>query len=92
MNRKIGKYGAELVPEGARILTHCNAGAIATGGFGTALGVVRAAHAAGGVEMVYCDETRPLLDVYKRQSGGPAKASYELYLRGQKSLPLQGSH
>ena len=61
MNRKIGKYGAELVPEGARILTHCNAGAIATGGFGTALGVVRAAHAAGGVEMVYCDETRPLL-------------------------------
>lgn len=61
MNRKIGRYGAELVPKGARILTHCNAGAIATGGFGTALGVVRAAHARGCVEMVYCDETRPLL-------------------------------
>ena len=61
MNRKIGRYGAELVPAGARILTHCNAGAIATGGYGTALGVVRAAHAKGNVEMVYCDETRPLL-------------------------------
>ncbi|WP_297716376.1 S-methyl-5-thioribose-1-phosphate isomerase [Intestinimonas sp.] len=61
MNRKIGRFGAELVPHGARILTHCNAGAIATGGFGTALGVVRAAHARGNVEMVYCDETRPLL-------------------------------
>ena len=61
MNRKIGQYGAELVPEGARILTHCNAGAIATGGYGTALGVVRAAHSAGRVSMVYCDETRPLL-------------------------------
>ena len=61
MNRKIGKHGASLAPKGARILTHCNAGAIATGGYGTALGVVRAAHAAGHVAMVYCDETRPLL-------------------------------
>ena len=61
MNRKIGKHGASLVPKGARILPHCNAGAIATGGYGTALGVVRAAHAAGHVAMVYCDETRPLL-------------------------------
>ena len=61
MNRKIGRYGAGLVAPGARILTHCNAGAIATGGFGTALGVVRAAHAKGNVAMVYCDETRPLL-------------------------------
>ena len=61
MNRKMGKYGASLVPKGARILTHCNAGAIATGGYGTALGVVRSAHAAGHVAMVYCDETRPLL-------------------------------
>lgn len=61
MNRKIGKHGATLIPQGARILTHCNAGAIATGGYGTALGVIRGAHAAGKVEMVYCDETRPLL-------------------------------
>ena len=61
MNRKMGKYGASLVPKGARILTHCNAGAIATGGYGTALGVVRSAHAAGHGALVYCDETRPLL-------------------------------
>ena len=61
MNHAIGKAGLSVVPEKARILTHCNAGAIATGGYGTALGVVRAAHEAGRVEMVYCDETRPLL-------------------------------
>jgi len=61
MNHAIGEAGLSVVPEHARILTHCNAGAIATGGYGTALGVVRAAHEAGRVEMVYCDETRPLL-------------------------------
>jgi methylthioribose-1-phosphate isomerase len=61
MNRKIGRFGAELVPQGARVLTHCNAGALATGGYGTALGVIRAAHAQGKIDMVYCDETRPLL-------------------------------
>lgn len=61
MNHAIGAAGLSVVPEKARILTHCNAGAIATGGYGTALGVVRAAHEAGRVEMVYCDETRPLL-------------------------------
>ena len=61
MNEAMGKAGAELVPEGARILTHCNAGALATGGYGTALGVIRAAHAQGKVSMVYADETRPLV-------------------------------
>ena len=61
MNHAIGEAGLSVVPEHARILTHCNAGAIATGGYGTALGVVRAAHEAGRVDMVYCDETRPLL-------------------------------
>ncbi len=61
MNHAIGAAGLAVVPEHARILTHCNAGAIATGGYGTALGVVRAAYEAGRVEMVYCDETRPLL-------------------------------
>ena len=59
MNRAMGRFGAELVPQGARILTHCNAGALATGGYGTALGVIRAAHAQGKVAMVYADETRP---------------------------------
>lgn len=61
MNRAMGRHGLSVVPEHAHILTHCNAGAIATGGYGTALGVVRAAHEAGRVERVYCDETRPLL-------------------------------
>jgi len=54
-------HGAELIPDGASVLTHCNAGALATGGYGTALGVVRAAHAAGKLAMVYADETRPFL-------------------------------
>jgi len=61
MDLAMGDYGAKVVPQGARILTHCNAGPIATDGNGTALGVVRSAHAQGKVAMVYCDETRPLL-------------------------------
>jgi len=60
-NVKIGNYGSELVPFGARILTHCNAGALATAGYGTALGVIRAAHGAGKQVIVYAGETRPLL-------------------------------
>lgn len=60
-NRTMGAYGAALLPLGARVLTHCNAGALATCGYGTALGVIRAAHAAGKIRMVYADETRPLL-------------------------------
>jgi len=61
INRRMGKHGAELVPDGARILTHCNAGALATAGYGTALGVVRAAVEAGKKVEVYADETRPFL-------------------------------
>jgi len=57
--RAMGELGARDVPEGATILTHCNAGALATGGYGSALGVVRAAHAAGKVVRVLADETRP---------------------------------
>lgn len=53
--------GATLLPAGARVLSHCNAGALATGGIGTSLGVIRAAHAAGRLAMVWVDETRPLL-------------------------------
>jgi methylthioribose-1-phosphate isomerase len=59
--RALGEFGAALVPDGARILTHCNAGALATGGFGTALGVVRAAVEAGRRVSVLADETRPFL-------------------------------
>ena len=61
INRKIGRNGAPLIPDQARILTHCNAGALATGGYGTALGVVRAAVAAGNKVTVIADETRPFL-------------------------------
>ncbi len=60
-NRAMGDHGATLVPSGARILTHCNAGALATAGYGTALGVIRSAHAQGKVALVWVDETRPVM-------------------------------
>jgi methylthioribose-1-phosphate isomerase len=60
INMAIGRHGADLVPDGT-VLTHCNAGALATAGYGTALGVVRAAHAAGRRIDVFADETRPYL-------------------------------
>jgi methylthioribose-1-phosphate isomerase len=59
--KEMGRLGAELVPDGATVLTHCNAGALATGGHGTALGVIRAAHAQGKRIRVLADETRPYL-------------------------------
>jgi methylthioribose-1-phosphate isomerase len=59
--RAIGRAGLAAIPERARVLTHCNAGALATAGYGTALGVVRAAHEAGRLERVLADETRPFL-------------------------------
>jgi len=59
--RRIGELGAALIPEKAHILTHCNAGALATAGYGTALGVVRAAFEAGKGVAVFADETRPFL-------------------------------
>jgi methylthioribose-1-phosphate isomerase len=59
--RRLGDLGADLVPQDARILTHCNAGALATAGYGTALGVVRSAAARGKVKNVFADETRPYL-------------------------------
>lgn len=61
INRQMGKNGEPLVPEGATILTHCNAGALATAGYGTALGVIRAAHEKGKKIEVIADETRPWL-------------------------------
>lgn len=60
-NRAMGKYGAELLPDGANVLTHCNAGGLATGEYGTALGVIMAAHRLGKRIHVWVDETRPLL-------------------------------
>lgn len=61
INRKIGAYGQTLIDVGDTILTHCNAGALATVDYGTALGVIRAAHEAGKNIQVYADETRPYL-------------------------------
>ncbi len=73
--RAMGRLGAEDVPDGATILTHCNAGALATGGYGTALGVVRAAHDAGKKIRVLASETRPYLQ-------GARLTSWELSIDG----------
>jgi len=60
-NRRIGEHGATLFAAGSRVLTHCNTGALATAGYGTALGVIQSAWNAGKVGQVWVDETRPLL-------------------------------
>ena len=73
--KAMGDYGAEVVPKGARILTHCNAGALATGGYGTALGVVRSAFAKDNTVQVFADETRP------RQQGARL-TTFELAMDG----------
>ena len=61
INEAMGRHGADLMPEAGTVLTHCNAGALATGGYGTALGVIRAAVGAGKKLQVFADETRPFL-------------------------------
>lgn len=71
-NQSMGELGAALLPEASVILTHCNAGALATGGYGTALGVIRAAYATGRCSRVYADETRPRLQ-------GAKLTAYELH-------------
>lgn len=60
-NKRMGALGARFIARGSGVLTHCNAGALATGGYGTALGVVRSAWAAGAIDHVYAGETRPWL-------------------------------
>ncbi len=60
-NHRMGELGAAVIESPCQVLTHCNAGALATGGFGTALGVIRSAFAAGKIRGVYADETRPWL-------------------------------
>jgi methylthioribose-1-phosphate isomerase len=61
INEAMGRHGADLMPDSGTVLTHCNAGALATGGYGTALGVIRAAVGAGKKLKVFADETRPFL-------------------------------
>lgn len=60
-NHKMGAMGSKLLDDNSSVLTHCNAGALATGGYGTALGVIRAGYDAGKIQQVYADETRPWL-------------------------------
>ncbi|MES9851324.1 MAG: S-methyl-5-thioribose-1-phosphate isomerase [Candidatus Thiodiazotropha sp. L084R] len=60
-NKTMGDHGAGLIQPGSKVITHCNAGALATGGYGTALGVIRSAFEAGKLDTVYADETRPWL-------------------------------
>lgn len=61
INKAIGRYGAALLPAGATVMTHCNAGALATAGYGTALGVIRAAVEGGNSVAVFANETRPFM-------------------------------
>lgn len=75
MCKAIGTFGADLMPQGATILTHCNAGALATGDYGTALGVIRAAFEKDPTIEVFADETRPYLQ-------GARLTAYELHADG----------
>ena len=74
-NVRMGTLGADFLDQRSHVLTHCNAGALATGGYGTALGVVRAGYRAGKVENVYADETRPWLQ-------GARLTAWELHKEG----------
>ncbi|HEC16376.1 MAG TPA: S-methyl-5-thioribose-1-phosphate isomerase [Sedimenticola sp.] len=76
-NRRMGELGAALIEGPTSVITHCNAGALATGGYGTALGVIRSAFAAGKIDRVYADETRPWLQ-------GSRLTAWEL---GQDDIP-----
>lgn len=78
MNHKIGAFGAALIPSGAGVLTHCNAGALATGGYGTALGVIRSAWEKHQNLRIFADETRPVLQ-------GARLTAWELH---QDNIPV----
>ena len=69
LNKKIGYYGAKLLSRDSSVLTHCNAGALATAGYGTALGIIRSAAARGKIKVVYVDETRPYLQGARLTAG-----------------------
>ncbi len=101
-NRHMGQLGAECVPDDAVIMTLCNAGALATGGYGTALGVVRAAHQSGKHVRVLANETRPLLQgarltAWELQQDGifveviPDSSAASILARGEVSLCIVGA-
>ncbi len=83
INKRMGDFGAEIVPKGATILTHCNAGALATVGYGTALGVVRSAYAKDPTIKVFADETRP------RQQGA-SKKMIDVVITGADRIAANG--
>ncbi|HEX3594282.1 MAG TPA: S-methyl-5-thioribose-1-phosphate isomerase, partial [Polyangiaceae bacterium] len=100
--KTMARHGAERIPDGATILTHCNTGGLATGGYGTALGVIRAAHEAGKRIRVLADETRPYLQGARltawelQQLGIPVLvvadgAAAHLFSRGDVALAIVGS-
>ncbi len=80
MNKRMGEYGNELIEDGDTILTHCNAGALATGGYGTALGVIRSAKNSGKRIRVFADETRPFLQGARLTTWELLKDGIETYL------------
>jgi methylthioribose-1-phosphate isomerase len=84
-NRMLSLYGAELIDDGDTILTHCNAGALATGGYGTALGVIRAAHEDGKRIKVIATETRPYFQ-------GSRLTAWELYQEGIDVTIMPDNH
>ncbi|MCW2862032.1 MAG: mtnA [Actinoallomurus sp.] len=99
---KMGEHGLALVPDDARVLTHCNTGALAAGGEGTALAVVVAAHRAGRLKHLWVDETRPLLQgarltAYEAQRHGipyavlPDNAAGALFAAGEVDLVIVGA-
>ena len=79
-NKAIGRNGQELIPDGAGILNHCNAGALATAGYGTSLGVIRAAREAGKEVRAYINETRPLLQGARLTTWEMLQENIESYL------------
>lgn len=101
-SRRMGEHGLTLVPDGARILTHCNAGALAAGGEGTALAVIVAAHRAGRLRHLWVDETRPLLQgarltAYEARRHGipyavlPDNAAGGLFAAGEVDMVVVGA-
>ncbi|MCO5998752.1 S-methyl-5-thioribose-1-phosphate isomerase [Actinoallomurus rhizosphaericola] len=99
---RMAEHGLELVPDGGRVLTHCNTGALAAGGDGTALGVVIAAHRAGRLARLWVDETRPLLQgarltAYEAARHGlpytllPDGAAASLFAAGEVDLVVLGA-
>lgn len=84
---RIGKHGASLIPDGATVLTHCNAGALATGGYGTALGVLRAAVEAGKSIKVIADETRPYLQGARLTAWELAREGFDVTIIPDSAAP-----